>query len=125
MNQEIKERWIAELESGNWEQANGVLAEGKSNKRCCLGILCDIAVADGIVETDGTRETWSCAMAVVYRGPSENSVGTTAVLPEEVMEWAELDTDNGTYNAGCNSLSADNDQGISFIQIAQTIREKF
>lgn len=134
MNQEIKERWIAELESGKWEQTNGFLALDDTNKRCCLGVLCDIAVEDGIVQRDVTRDSFGVAKTVVYRGFEKDSVGTTAVLPEEVMVWADIDSDNGSYDTSetknskrprSEALSQDNDLGKSFQDIANIIREKF
>lgn len=78
MNQDIKARWVEALRSGDYSQTKEVLkgAEGY----CCLGVLCEIAVKDGIViERDG-----------VYISVEDESDFNHAELPDAVVEWAEL-----------------------------------
>ena len=40
MNPELKQKWVAALRSGDYEQARGALGDGTGY--CCLGVLCDI-----------------------------------------------------------------------------------
>lgn len=45
MDKEWKEKWIAALRSGNYEQSQGQLStlhKNGSTTFCCLGVLCDI-----------------------------------------------------------------------------------
>jgi hypothetical protein len=45
MDSDIKERWVAALRSGQYEQGVGYLTyklEDEVNRYCCLGVLCDI-----------------------------------------------------------------------------------
>lgn len=48
-NQELLKAWVAALRSGQYEQTQGVLCDGKGY--CCLGVL--ELVAEGEVEVDG------------------------------------------------------------------------
>ena len=52
MNKEIKEKWLKALRSGEYTQGQGFLKQMKDNtpQYCCLGILCDIAAKEGILE---------------------------------------------------------------------------
>ncbi len=40
MNPELKEKWVAALESGDYAQGQSYLQN--NNKFCCLGVLCDV-----------------------------------------------------------------------------------
>ncbi len=87
MKQDIKERWLAALRSGEYPQAEGYLAvaamrEGEHRPVgfCCLGVLCEIAVADGVVE----RELMLGGDHFLYSNEGSE-------LPSEVMRWAGLD----------------------------------
>lgn len=80
MKTEIKERWIQKLESGQYDQTEGELRNGLGF--CCLGILCEVAVEDGII----TR-----AEDYGYNAPSRNDgeeYVENSVLPRVVAEWA-------------------------------------
>jgi hypothetical protein len=86
MKPEIKEKWLAALRSGEYEQVKGYLAvEVGDNKKnfCCLGVLCDLAIKDGleisVKEVQGTEDEW------VY-----SYHGATVALPNKVREWAGL-----------------------------------
>lgn len=93
MNPEIRARWTATLRSGKVRQARNSLRTDRGG-RCCLGVLCDLAVADGVILA-ATRDedgTWH------YDGESDH-------LPERVWEWAGLDSDNPTVRGDLRSLS--------------------
>jgi hypothetical protein len=44
MNAEIKQKWLAALRSGQYEQGRCALRtdEGGQRRYCCLGVLCDL-----------------------------------------------------------------------------------
>lgn len=50
-NPDVLEKWIAALRSGDYKQGTGYLAlkEGDDTKYCCLGVLCELAVKEGII----------------------------------------------------------------------------
>lgn len=84
MKQEIKERWVEALRSGKYEQGTGSLTTG-SGRYCCLGVLCDLAVADGAIEPPIVVEAGMLAYGT--RGETEH-------LPRVVQRWAGLDQDS-------------------------------
>lgn len=46
MDANLKAKWLADLRSGKFEQANGVLRDNlRENTYCCLGVLCIAANA--------------------------------------------------------------------------------
>lgn len=109
MKSEVKELWVAALESGKYKQGRGVLRDDQQ-QFCCLGVLADLHRK----ETGGRWKVQS-------RGDDSRAyLGSTGVLPQEVMDWAELKDDNPT--AGSLSLAEHNDNGNSFAKIASIIR---
>lgn len=134
MNGNIKERWITALESGKYSQSHRTLAD--ANGFCCLGVLCEIAMEDSVVNKeiipDGTGNFFS-----KYEGPDDYS---TSMLPEDVQVWAGIDKNPFFPNEDVKevigefpeeltgygakvSLAALNDSGLSFTEIAKVIRE--
>ena len=126
MNQENKERWAAALESGEYQQGRGALVRKSAMGNlsyCCLGVLCELAVADGIIEP------------VVIHGASGRGkyAGCQGLPPRVVMEWAGASTEEISW---CDFevsslgpldqkdyLATLNDTGVPFTVIAQAIRE--
>ncbi len=95
--------WLAALESGEYKQGAGQLKD--KNGYCCLGVLCEVAKAEGVIQS--------------YKPDS-------AVPPSEVVDWAKLNSGVGMYRSrGQCSLANDNDSlGRSFREIADTIRSR-
>ncbi len=89
MNPEIKERWITALRSGNYGQVKGQLGveiahQPDHSGYCCLGVLCEVAVEDGVV----TREVMpSGTVEYVDENYGEHA---RMVLSEAVTEWADI-----------------------------------
>jgi hypothetical protein len=119
LNTEIAEKWVTALESGEYTQGFGVLQQ--DGKYCCLGVLCELAVKEGIIQPPtldidnsyqyGSFETWS-----------------TETLPDEVIEWAQMNSNEGMISLNYDdksycSLIDMNDSRVSFKQIAEKIRE--
>lgn len=79
MDQDIKKRWVDALRSGDYSQTKNLLAD--SDGYCCLGVLCEIAVQDGVVyRSDGT-----------YFSTEDSHDYSSEELPRAVQEWAGLD----------------------------------
>lgn len=109
------EKWVAALESGEYQQTAGVLRD--ANGFCCLGVACDLAVKAGVpVKVTPPRDSADCWYYNDIDG----------VLPKAVQGWLGLKEDIGEYRSDDSgralSLSAVNDSGASFAEIAQTIR---
>jgi hypothetical protein len=94
MNPEIRARWVAALRSGEYRQGDGHLRMG--DRLCCLGVLCELAVEDGVVNgvqlSDGLWE---------YNG-------SAGWLPPAVVDWAArvaccpgCGFDQGEHIPGC------------------------
>ena len=77
MNKDIKKKWVDALRSGEYKQGKGQLRNSKG-EFCCLGVLCDLAVKEGIV-----KELAECD--VFYYD------GDTLTPPPSVKEWAGSD----------------------------------
>ena len=50
MNVEVKEKWLKALRGGEFKQGRERLCDLDDNSYCCLGVLCEIAVAEGVIE---------------------------------------------------------------------------
>jgi hypothetical protein len=91
VSEEIKAQWVAALRSGEYKQGKWRLrldaspatgkpwADGKP-RYCCLGVLCELAVAAGIIER----------APVGYWASSDHLAKISSVLPLAVAEWAGL-----------------------------------
>lgn len=132
MNPEIKERWVARLESGEYSQDTEYLATGDGY--CCLGVLCEIAVEDGVVFKTVSESESEHAGKTIYSYTSKLDAqdSAEAVLPIAVMEWAGLEETNPGADVGIDGLeyweylSELNDEyKKTFPEIATVIKEKF
>lgn len=125
MDSEIKERWVAKLRSGGYTQGTGKL--NSDGKYCCLGVLCEIAVEDGIViKTDAVTDTGTGR----YISKVDTSDYEVSVLPFAVKNWAGLPDTNPEvefFNADGfpedMTLAELNDSGKTFEEIANLIEE--
>lgn len=114
MNQEIKQKWLAALRSGEYKQGRGCLK--RDNRYCCLGVLCDLYAKEKGLEWEGSTII-----------PSESSY----YLPRTVSIWAGIengvDNWNGNpvveYRKSEKSLAALNDDKLDFNKIADVIEK--
>ncbi len=82
MNKEIKEKWIAALRSNEYKQGHNRLRRF-GEEYCCLGVLCDLAVKEGIAKwSDGDDED---SIRIESLDRLEKS---TANLINSVKDWA-------------------------------------
>jgi hypothetical protein len=126
MKKEIAEKWIAELLSGKYQQGTGKLRGGNDDRYCCLGVLCEIAAAEGIAK----RSKHPFHDRYYYgdnpdTGDSDTKHNHSTVLPEAVKEWAGMKDDCGKYGepGSYGYLTSHNDSGMSFKQIAEIIEK--
>ena len=116
MNEEIKKKWVGALRSGEYKQGRSILYNREDNTFCCLGVLCDLAVKEGIVTTivGTTEDIVDCTFFGMEKAYE--------YLPEEVMEWANL-SDNAPF-VGIYTLTELNDDfKMSFENIADRIEK--
>lgn len=123
MDAQVKAKWIAALKSGNYKQGKGVLADPKRGEHCCLGVLCELAAAEGLIRkaNDGRYIEFD---------------GASHVLPGTVARWAGLEYPDGRPMIspivperhvvdGCvydnTTLASLNDDDRAFTEIANLI----
>ena len=126
MHEHIKKLWVDALRSGNYQQGLGQLRCGDTY--CCLGVLCDLHDRDqGGPGWDDKDQTY---------------LRCDALLPGEVAKWAGTIADDsdfalGEFNVSLPDCSLDdpsfadheydltevNDNGFSFLQIADLIEQ--
>lgn len=107
MNPELKEKWVAALRSGIYEQGRGYLS--RENKFCCLGVLCDVAGLEYTTSGDDIRAYESGGKLKARSLPLDFS-----------KEQGFLTASGELPNNGVN-LSEMNDTGFTFREIADVI----
>lgn len=130
MNPEIRDAWTALLESGEIPQTQGALCRTRPIKEfdgsvtpegmCCLGVLSELAVEAGVIE-----KMVSDDLEVARYGDEDSQ--SVSYLPDAVVRWAGIEF-NGRYldDKGKEQyLSAQNDEGASFKEIAEIIKKHF
>lgn len=78
MDANVKSLWISALRSNEYRQGFGRLHNIVENSYCCLGVLCDVAVQEGV------------DVSVVELLSSTMFDGHSADLPDSVVEWAKI-----------------------------------
>lgn len=111
MKKEIADMWVEALRSGKYKQAQGMLEEvnGDESRFCCLGVLCQLAIASGVEIERGVVDNKG-----VY-GTEPN------YLPGSVLEWAGMYSPSGATPDRQVILSYSNDTGTPFEGIADLI----
>lgn len=135
MNRDIAQRWVDALRSGDYEQGKERLArkgEDGKTKFCCLGVLCEIALADGIVE----RKSYDIERSdYYYRAVGNPNDESCTSLPHDVREWAglgwrsgadplitsEVYTDDDSDEHPASFVELNDSAGYTFAQIADII----
>jgi hypothetical protein len=119
--EEVREMWIERLETTEIRQATGVLGKS-SGERCCLGVLCDIAVELGAIpppEADAPS-----GLLRYGRMLELGDAGTISYLPNAVSRLVGMGSNDGRpHTSTLPSLTQMNDKGIPFAKIAKTLRE--
>jgi len=124
-NKERIQKWVDALLSGKFSQGKNALRtkEGNKDLYCCLGVLCEVAIEDGVpLEIEDNLHNselypkgWNISYDAEYIFP-----------PDLVYEWIEIerfpeDDDDNDFM----EYARLNDNGRSFSYIAERIREKY
>lgn len=121
MNAEIKARWVAWLRANVDKQGYGAL-RNPDDKFCCLGGLCELAVADGII-THGVLGVHH------WYGEPLPGQRTSSHLPQLVQDWAGLSSFSPTVRVDGQSttlvdLNDDPEAPWDFNRIADIIEQQ-
>ena len=110
MNEQVKQKWVSALRSGDYQQTQNYLHT--NDGFCCLGVLCDLYGKEHNVE-------WNLA----DDGNNYEFQDKKASLPSPVVEWAGVEDCNPVISF--RSLANLNDTGSTFNQIADIIEQHF
>jgi hypothetical protein len=131
MNQEVKTKWVAALRSGEFEQNKGALTNADRTKHCCLGVLCEIAVREGIIPGP-IRKGMQGSLTFHYGQEVDGTGGDAFVLPYAVQVWAAIDAlpkgprlvgSDVTYTLATYNDGSDDIRRHTFNEIADVIEE--
>lgn len=115
MKQEIKDKWLSALRSGEYKQ--GTLQLRYENNYCCLGVLCDL------YKKEHDDASWEADSFVENHFKfHDGSLCDNALITSSVMDWAGLTSNNPTI-LDDKALAQLNDAGKSFIEIADIIEK--
>ncbi len=113
MNDEVRAKWLTALRSGEYKQGKRVLRQ--NDKLCCLGVLCDLAVKEGIIPLPTILSDEDDNEYDLYYYDNEPTH-----LPYKVMRWAGISSNDP--RVGGIELTRLNDLlGLPFTEIANRI----
>lgn len=115
MKKEIKDKWVRALELGEYEQEQGYLR--RANKFCCLGVLCDLYSKE-----EGISTKWEPRNE---RHQIYEFSNAACILPQDVQDWAGMNSGCGYIKSMNFDLGGLNDQGKTFKEIATVIRDNW
>ena len=112
MKKNIANKWIKALRSGKYKQGTGSL-KTKEGKYCCLGVLCEITKKEHGFKNYLTMTN------------GEGSINST--LPIKIVPFTGMKSTSGElkFKGRYERLSALNDDGVSFEEIADIIQENW
>lgn len=128
-NEAVIQKWVDALESGEYQQTIGALrrteaSPGYPKGFCCLGVLCDLAVREGVIPEGKPRKVDGGEL--IY-GDDRNR--SSQALPLTVSKWAGISAYPKAYDPTLrrsDRLSYLNDNyGYSFHEIADLIRAEY
>lgn len=109
MNPDVKKLWVEALRSGEFQQGQCILRNKDKNTFCCLGVLCELAVRQGIVSEYAYDIPLPDDPKILdWAGLSDKNPEVTIFNTEELEEEA-------------NGVAAHNDHGYDFLAIAEVI----
>lgn len=129
----LQVQWIEALESGKYKQDKGALRRAQDGGFCCLGVLCEVMgmqweERDAMPRWPGDSDPRRIAGYIV---PNQHALENCSLWPELEKQvgvcGAEADFKEGLDFPGvertCTSLmSANDDMGMTFLEIAQLMR---
>jgi hypothetical protein len=114
VNPDVKARWVTALRSGEYAQGRGRLRQlgaAGGTLHCCLGVLCELAAAEGVAEY---------RYGLFYGTSTQVETGFGGVLPYDVKEWAGLTSADPLVDGRLLSVWNDGER-LSFEAIAEKI----
>jgi hypothetical protein len=133
MNADVKKMWLDALRSGEYAQGRSTLRSPSGY--CCLGVLCDLAVKNGVIPEPQEHKNKNRESGISHYGYGQHEdesghvMSHSAYLPEAVAVWAGTSRFGDRYAPNGEpwplSLAGLNDQGATFAEIADIIEAEF
>jgi hypothetical protein len=102
MNPEVKAKWIAALESGEYKKGKLALRD-KDDSFCCLGVLCDLYAKE---TGKGTWVLQNYNYKFDANTEEDTSLGRSSLYaPMQVAEWSGVDHVTGRALATINDAT--------------------
>lgn len=115
MNKEIAMKWVAALRSGEYKQGKQCL-NNNNEKFCCLGVLCELAIKDGI-QLNKENSTFNGIFEY------DSYIGT---IQKKVKDWSGIDSCIGEAKDKSFVLTDLNDnENKTFEEIADIIEANY
>lgn len=102
--------WVEALRSGKYKQVRGGL--GNKDGHCCLGVLCEVMGVEKRLLHSG------------WFGYGEDVYSYTDILSPVMCEQVGLKDSVGHIQGTADSLASMNDEGKSFLEIADIIESE-
>lgn len=127
MKHAIRERWVEALRSGRYKKVSGKLGVKQpdgSVDNCALGVLCELAVLDGVT---GRRAYSEYAMRAYSEDAMMSAMaygGSLDTLPHSVQVWAGVTSGDPCVDSGdtTRTIAELNDASdLEFDEIAKLI----
>lgn len=112
MKPNIKKLWLKALSSGKYKQGTGKLHNVKTDRHCCLGVLCELAANEGIIKKKITNGVCNFGM-------------DNELLPIKVMKWAGITDNAASYNNTTLTSVNDNRCDGKFARVIKAIQKNF
>lgn len=124
MNPVAKEKWVTALRSGDYKQTTGKLKhESKEDgfSYCCLGVLCEVAVEEGIIS-----ESSAVDEGLDYFDEVDHQfAGVSSFLPDTVAKWADINEFATIFSLDIDLVRMNDSEKFNFQEIANTIENHF
>lgn len=121
MDKVIAQRWVTALRSGEYRQTDGALQNDSGF--CCLGVLCDLAVKDGVIPEPHRDDTDAFSYG------NESDLRDSLLPPDSIRQWSGLDPERTYFIPELGSAETlyglNDDQGFTFPQIADVIEREY
>ena len=130
MKKKVKKKWLKALETGEVagnpvEQIRGQLRDDQTEGvlgLCCLGVLTELAVEDGVIEPGLLQSNGS--YTYTDKSKEEGAGVWFGVLPLDVRRWAGLTDTESDPKMGRRRATVWNDTECkTFPEIAELVKE--
>lgn len=119
--EQVRAEWVRRLRSGQYMQGLGVLRMDRSDglvAHCCLGVLCEIAVDEGVVIREDRPRNAAIFSGVGDFAHHDGFASALSMPPRSLAGWVGIDINSGFFE----ELALMNDSGeFTFDAIADKI----